>query len=147
MKKYDEFLDPNFCKDGSPQNAVIRFFFGLKTRNIDMMLDFCQITWKKKRPFAREKLEMFFGDIFLHGMKIKRMRRISDTCYEAFLQVGFKVRNKPKAIVSVVRAMVVCEKGVFMPDVNGRWGVNPISVLKGFGIYKRIFIDPEKIGG
>ena len=144
-----DLLKNSFCsienvQAGTPANAIVRFFYGWKIRNLDLMLENCQITWKEK-PRPKEKLELFFGDLFIVGMKITNIKMINPCMYDIVMQVGFKKRNQYKVIITIVTGQVICESKPRELDINGKWGLNPLTILKAFGIYKRIFVNPENI--
>jgi len=129
--------DMKRIRDGTPANAVVRFFFNWKTRDLNSMLEVCRPQWRA-RGQAKEKLELFFGDIFLIGMKISKIKMMSPFQYNIIMQVGFKKRGSSKVIIGLVTAET-------MSGGDGTWYVNPLSLLKGFGIYKKIFISEENM--
>jgi len=139
---YKPFEDITNVKDGTPANAFLRFFYAFKERNPDKMLEVCQKTWKSK-PKAREKLELWFGTLFLKGMKITEIKRISDTVYDVTARVGIKPRKQQQSLVTLVTGRVICESHPYTPSKMGTWGVNPLSVLKGLGIVKKIYFDEQ----
>lgn len=136
------FLNPKNISDGTPANAMVRFCYGWKVRNPSLMLEVCRLTWREK-PQAKEKLMMWFGDIFLVGMKIKRINYINDTTYNIVMQIGMRHRNYIKPIVFLLKGRVFCESHAGVADVNGKWGVNPLSLLQSLGIVKNISINPD----
>lgn len=136
------FLDPTFIKDGTPANAMVRFLFAWKSRKPDLMLEVCQVTWKSK-PKAKEKLELWFGDIFLVGAKIMKMRMLDNTSYDAIVQVGLRRRGYNKVVAGIITARIDCEDVAFSRSINGKWGINPLSILKAIGVYRKIFVDQE----
>lgn len=139
----NEFLNPKNVKVGTPANAVTRFFYGWQVRKSDIMLEVCQKTWLAK-PNAKEKIEMWFKNAICRGMQIKKMRCISNTCYEAKMTVGIQHRYDTKTYVVPVKCFVICEKHAHEPDINGTWGVHPVSMLKDLNIIGQLFVDSKE---
>jgi hypothetical protein len=106
------------------------------------MLEVCSPTWKQKGK-AKEKLELWFGDLLLIGMKIVKIKCLNDTNYNITMQVGIKHRKSRKCLACLVTGQVVCETGTFSENINGRWYVKPLTMLKALGVYRKIFINPD----
>ena len=54
-------------REGSPESMFTRYMMAWKKRDIKGMLDMCSYTWIEKSPRAKEKLELWFGEVFLKG--------------------------------------------------------------------------------
>jgi len=81
----------------------------------------CQITWQATH--AKNKLNMF-GDVDVSSFKILDHERMSE------VMIRFKVKIKIGNHWQLSFPRVICEKAAFKPDINGKWGVNPVSFLK-----------------
>lgn len=146
LKPNDDFseTDPTKMRDGTPQSAMVRFCYSWQKRDLNMMLDMCSPTWKAK-PKAKEKLELWFGDLFLRGMKVLHVKKFSQTDYQVAMMVAFSNRKHvgQKPVVTMVKAHMICETGAGTWSINGKWGLKPTSILRALGVVGKIMIDPS----
>jgi len=49
---------------------------------------------------------------------------VGKACRDVFINIDYGKGIKK------IKARVICETGPYKPDIEGNWGVNPISCLK-----------------
>lgn len=114
----------------------------VQARNIMRLYNHCQLTWKKNNSknklgyYQQIKVKNFVigPEEVVNSGKAVKVRVEFD--YQVLLKPGVKwlnpqgevIDNTVKRMYSVVT--VICEKEPYTPDLNGTWGVNPISFMK-----------------
>ena len=68
-----------------------------------------------------------FENLDLKKWNILKVTRVGDACRDVHLQITYGKNGKNQK--RRIRARCICETAPFQPDINGDWGVNPISVL------------------
>jgi len=124
-KKPDMRLD---FSAGSPESIFTRFMFAWKKREIKNMLDMCSRSWIEKRPKAKEKLELWFGDIYLMGMKIIKVQK-TDKRAKVTTKIAFRKFKTGSILSKRVSCELICERGAFDIHKGGDWRVNPVSLF------------------
>lgn len=85
------------------------------------MFTLCQKTWKLNHPkFDLSKL--FPNNIERYSMG--SVKEVTPAHYA--VNVTVEIKGEKKELV----AHLVCETKPFTPDLKGKWGVNPTSVIK-----------------
>jgi hypothetical protein len=85
-----------------------------------------QVTWmathnRKEKKFYKK----WFGDWEIEKTKIEKINRIGECMSDAECILFLKGGNEYN-----IRIRLVCEKKPYQPNINGKWGINPISCLK-----------------
>ena len=111
------------------KEIAMKFLDCWRDREWYKMLEYTQISWKKlsKRPATR--LKVIFGWAELKSYKMARAKKISDVCYDIKAEIRYRTIRR-KYISEPIILRVICEKGYMKPDVNGAWGVNPLSLFR-----------------
>lgn len=100
--------------------AIKGFFKGLEKGDINKMFKHCQLTWKSLH--TKNDLKLF--DYGVKDFSILDSRKVSSCCVDVDLLL--KTDEKEYKVT----ARCLCERAAYRPHEKGRWGVNPISVLK-----------------
>ncbi len=112
-----------------PVEKLTEFLTAWKDKNFQGMFNACQETWK----FNHEKdgiqwIDTWYGIKNLISWNIIDSK-ISGVVRDIKIEISYKdfaFKGKYKTIT----ARLVCETAPFKPDINGDWGVNPISALR-----------------
>jgi hypothetical protein len=88
----------------------------------DMLL---QRTWIERNPGWLAWMQRIFQYRILTKWEIIKQSRIGDACIDVHVQVTINGKK------SQIKIRVLCETAAYKPDINGQWGINPISILKG----------------
>lgn len=73
-------------------------------------------------------MRVWFLDKDLKKWKVLKDVRVGDACRDVKVNVTFGYKGKTHKRRLSIR--VVCETGPYKPDINGKWGINPISAVK-----------------
>lgn len=102
------------------------------------MLSLCQPTWKAELEHPEDKLKEVLGPFPLKSFTVGATQKVNiaglqkkDIAPEgSIVDVEVElVRQGPRSLVhQSVLIRVICEKGPYEPDLDGTWGVNPISI-------------------
>ena len=123
---------PHF-KTKSFIDALESFMKAWKEENYVMAAEITQLTWyHSKREVtnpseALKDLLLSFTPKLLN-YEIKGHKSISNIMKDVKISVEYKSADN-KILHKTFIARVVCEKAPFHPSVNGRWGVNPLSLF------------------
>lgn len=100
-----------------------QFLQAWKIGNWDKMYSLCQITWKSNHSKSELKN-------LLNG-KIKSFNIVSNN-FDISLPciVDYFVKVKVNGKVKELSARLLKEKAKMKPDIDGIWGVNPISIIR-----------------
>jgi len=95
-----------------------------------LMGQFLQLTWKAENG---GKWPLFASSWFLvNNMKkwrISEPKRIGQANYEFPLIISFSRGGRPQK--RRISARIICENGPYEPGLDGSWGINPVSMLRG----------------
>lgn len=92
-------------------------------RDPEKMYKYCQITWQSNH--GKNELRDLFRDINLEDYSIGTVSDIEGIAL-CKVHVNAKI-NGEKCSFNVILA---CETEAYIPREDGKWGVNPISILK-----------------
>jgi len=119
-------------------NILHSFMSAWKTQKWHLMYSFCQTTWCHNHPFHKDGrlfLQDHYRIRYLKEWKIISKEIISTTCIKVWVKITFGSPisgagsihyHNPKTII----ANIIRESKPYTTSVKGKWGVNPISVLK-----------------
>jgi hypothetical protein len=105
--------------------AVTAFCHGWRKQDAGAMWDAAQKTWKYNN--SRRDLRMF-QNTPLMSFKLLEPTEVSEVMVDVPVEVVLRVGQKPRKETRVMR--VIAEKAPFKPNVDGDWGVNPVSALR-----------------
>jgi hypothetical protein len=108
------------------------FMNAWKDSNWSEMLENSQITWRSRG--RNKSIDLLKGWFYLKDLttfKILKTEKISDSCVDMTLKISYLyyISNLKE---TKIKARVICETGPYKPDPEGKWGVNPISILREF---------------
>lgn len=106
----------------SSEDTIVEFLEGWKGNRFHKMYGLCQITWKSNNDV---KNLMYLLDKKLDSFEVTKINEINDCMHDVSITVRIKRIEKQ------ITARLLKEKAPFKPDVNGVWGVNPISLIRG----------------
>jgi len=109
-------------KSKDPKRTLNAFLICWGQKEWSAMFDFTQVTWKVKNETAR--LSKMFKDVKLEGYNIVKKTKISDVFYE--YQCRLLINGKQ----FITRINCIKESSAYKPDINGEWGINPVSILR-----------------
>ncbi len=92
--------------------------------NSVVMRDYCQATWIETHDKSLEYIEQLVDRIIIDEWKISHHTVIGGACIDIYA----KILNS--FTWNTYRFRLICEKSAYTPSINGRWGVNPISITK-----------------
>lgn len=95
------------------------------------MADLTQLTWRKGLEDPAAHIFGGFAARELLGAEIVEVQVASDACEKITADVYYAVSDELWA--QRIMAMVICEVAPYEPSPMGHWGVNPGSVLGGWG--------------
>ena len=113
-------------------DALTNFMNAWKDNNWSEMFENSQITWRSRgRNKGIDLLKNWFYLKDLTAFKILKTEKISDTCIDVTLKVSYLyyVSNLKER---KIKARIICETEPYKPSLMGKWGVNPISILREF---------------
>ena len=117
--------------DGSPESIFTRFMMSWKKRDVKGMLDMCSPSWIAKRAGAKEKLELWFGEVELIGTQILKVKEPSEsgTDLKIIAKIAYRKKLGIKKFIRKIKCSMVCERKAFDKNKNGRWRVVPITIF------------------
>lgn len=111
----------------SPERIAFDFLSAWQRKDYEAMFKFCQSTWVKTTENAQQWLNDTFSQMDLKQFQIRSSRSAVNLAY-VHIKVRFIIEEK--TINSEFPIVTIRESAPYTPDVNGTWGVNPISALK-----------------
>lgn len=108
--------------------ALTAFLDTWRDKDWEQMANQTQLTWRSHWPNAAEWLNSWFGTRILLESTITSCRVTAPAMreYRAILELEQPRESKH------VRPILIGETGPMNPHPDGMWGVNPISVLRGW---------------
>lgn len=67
----------------------------------------------------------------LTAFKILKTEKISDSCVDIILKISYLYYISNLKEIKI-KARVICETGPYKPSPTGKWGINPLSILREF---------------
>lgn len=105
------------------KTTLHQFLKAWKSGNQHRMYKHSQVTWKSTN--TARNIEERYNTFSIEDYSIGESKQISEAAFEFNVQVKLQGQWQAEAPVNVI-----CEKVPYIPDKNGVWGVNPISMLK-----------------
>jgi len=106
------------------KKVVGKFLANWKKKNWAKMARYTQLTWRDSHKNNIKWLEGWFCKKPLKKWKITDIKIIGDACRDVYIEIDYGEGIKE------IRARVICEVAAYKPDIEGIWGINPISCLK-----------------
>jgi restriction endonuclease S subunit len=110
----------------TPEFAVSRLFKNWKEKDFKKVNKYIQKTWLSNSH--EKEFEKMFGGFELVDYCIIDKEEITDCRQEVDFRVDMIFRDKK--ITRYGKANTICETGPYNPSPDGKWGVNPISLLR-----------------
>jgi len=126
-------ISSKFPED-DPRYTYACFIEAIIKQDYKDALEFCQLTWVETTKNPVNMLKQYFD-----GIEIRRCVYIKTTKTELNTAVVCDLKVKLEVKMGLIRPLftkrkykprLIKEKGIRKPDVNGAWGVNPVSALK-----------------
>lgn len=124
----------------TPERIAFDFLSAWQRKDYEAMFKLCQSTWVKTTENAQQWLIDTFSQMDLkrfeihHSNNATKKEKIlnTNTILGNLVYVHIKVKFiiEEKTINSEFPIVTIRESAPYTPDVNGTWGVNPISALK-----------------
>jgi hypothetical protein len=120
-------ITPSSYSSGQPEHALAGFLSAWKHRRWSEMVRFTQQSWRRTEDTPAKTLENWFEGKDLLGSEIMNKsgsRVASDITVKVYCAIGSAVQTH------VITARIIREDGDGNPRSDGKWGVNPLSVLR-----------------
>jgi len=111
------------------KEIVERFLDCWQKQGWHKMMDCTQLTWKELQKTPAERLKVMFGLMKLKSYEIGKAKQVTDVCWDVKAKVRYRTIRR-RYVSSDIVLRVICEKGYMKPDVEGTWGVNPLSLFR-----------------
>ena len=118
IQKEKGFMDKEIKK------VTEKFLNNWKKKKWIKMVRYTQLTWRTLHKNNARWLESWFGLKNLNKWEIIKIEFVGDACRDIFVNIDYGKGIKK------IRARVICETGSYKPDIEGNWGINPVSCLK-----------------
>ena len=106
--------------------TVQAYIEAIKNEKWNKLFDLCQLTWKKGNTTTPEHFKNMY-DMLLPIDKYTILKEdYGAKCWHRYSIII----KKMSGTTITMNTNVICEKAPYTPDINGTWGVNPISTLK-----------------
>lgn len=122
-------INPQDYPEHTPEWVLAKFFEAWDKRNWKVMLKHCQLSWMKLSEHA--DIEKVIQSQFRHKLlnaEILKIEKISEVTRDISVKIYQKNINVKRRIIRKVR--LICEIAPMQPSPEGRWGVNPTSMIK-----------------
>jgi len=103
------------------------FMHGWETGDFEKMFSYCQKTWQEHHTV--KGLELLLNSYKLKKYRIGKIKKTGQYSCDVELSVVFSIFRKSHKRKLTPR--LIRETGAYKPDTNGKFGVNPVSLLKG----------------
>ena len=111
-------------KEVTAEDTLKQFLDAWQSKAWTLMADLLQITWSSAHDNPRATLIEWFDDKELKSCSVVNVTELSSTSYCIMMLLSY---NKTK---KRVYAMVIKESAPYIPDEEGVWGVNPLSIYR-----------------
>lgn len=111
------------------KHIIELFMLAWIAMDIQKMYDLCQETWKSEHSKNRLK-KMLYPQIGkrkrlrIKSYRILKIQKVSEFMYDVDLKV------KTGGIEKKLTARLICETAPYKASIEGKFGVNPISIIK-----------------
>lgn len=95
------------------------FLSGWKELDYQKMYDASQLTWARDR--SPENLKALFP-FALESGRVLTLKQVSEVTFDFYVMLSIGEESQK------VRIRTISEKGAYMPDKDGDFGVNPMSI-------------------
>lgn len=112
--------------EATSEYTVSKLFENWKNKDFKEVEKYIQKTWLFNSH--EKEFEKMFGCFKLTDFHIYDKEIVTDCRHEVAFRVDMIFKGKQ--ISRYGNANTICEKGLRMPDPKGKWGVNPISLLR-----------------
>ncbi|MBE2188439.1 MAG: hypothetical protein IAE98_03145 [Candidatus Kapabacteria bacterium] len=139
----------------TPERIAFDFLSAWQRKDYEAMFKLCQSTWVKTTENAQQWLIDTFSQMDLKRFEIhhsynatkNEAKKVTDAIASNMVYVHIKIRFiiEEKTINSEFSIVTIRESAPFTPDVNGTWGVNPISTYRGLAWENRKDFTPIEI--
>lgn len=123
------FQSPNEFSNGTPERVLAEYILAWKNQNWNEMVNFSQKTWKDKESDPTGLLEAWYDFKTLKGFEIKNVKKISDVTSDITFIVNYEAFTN-QISKKQITARIIKETAPYTPSVDGKWGVNPVSMLR-----------------
>jgi len=108
---------------------LVNFLQSWKEKDWNKMFQSCQKTWQNNHSLDGVTfLESYYCLKNLKKWKIIKIKSISNVCIDIKLKIEYGINGYSER--KKIKARIICESEPYKTDINGNWGVNPISILK-----------------
>jgi hypothetical protein len=115
------------------QDVAGAFLSALQNHEYEKAFLRCQLTWQSRRTVAWIQTNLGTRDIKKFGYILEE--KVSDVCYDLKYYVKYVTVGIVFEGVMILR--LICETAPYETDINGTWGVNPITA---FGIDTQVSV-------
>jgi len=106
------------------KKIIEKFLINWRNKKWAKMARYTQLTWRNNHSNNTGWLESWFWRKNLKKWEITKIKIVGKACRDVFINIDYGKGTKK------IKARVICETGPYKPDIEGNWGVNPISCLK-----------------
>lgn len=124
-------IKPESYEPNTAERTLAEFMVAWKKRQWAEAASRLQITWAKNYHDPDQRLQAMFDAFKLRNAEIVKVETISDVMRDITVKAEYEFQRR--ILDKTIVARVICEAEPFTPDVNGHWGVNPTSMLRGWG--------------
>jgi len=119
-----KLADLKLNDETTAEYVVSEFFSCWKNGNFGEIDNYVQGTWL----YHHNSFKEMFGHLELTDFYIYDKEIITDCRQEVDFRADIVLDNKTKSMYG--KANVICEEAPYKPTPNGKWGVNPLSLLR-----------------
>ena len=106
------------------KKIIEKFLINWRKKKWAKMARYTQLTWRNNHSNNTGWLEGWFWKKDLKKWEITKIEIVGKACRDVYINIDYGKGIKK------IKARVICETGPYKPDIEGNWGVNPISCLK-----------------
>ena len=120
----------------SPEYRLMEFLHAWKKGKYKTMATHCQKTWLSDRTDPANALNIMFSHVTLETAEILDVEDFKGIKVEALgidkgdVICDILISVKVNGIFQIRKPRIMRESEAYEPDVEGDWGVNPISMLR-----------------
>lgn len=110
--------------------VIRRFLNAWQQEDWEAMYRSAQLTWASKPDNTAAALEAMVGDTPLANYEVLTIGNPKDGMADVGLKLRITSPGAENPRVFTVRARLAQEAGPYKPSSSGKWGVNPLSILR-----------------
>lgn len=123
-------VNPSSYQTNTPEYALSNYLLCWKNKDWDNMANYTQLTWKNGSKDPSSDLKNFYSISTLLGAEITGKQDISNIMKKINVTVYYTVGSPQNEVQTKNwQVVVLCESAAYTPNVNGTWGVNPVSAI------------------